>query len=129
MRGLDGISGSQLGRDGAVRILCGAFTTHTTAKTWDEGELCMLRKTLQVRVIRLQIRVKRTGQMGPTEVLCLAMKYFKSLNLNGFKWGEQLSTSPTKTHSPPCVTCLAPDARNPYTRELIRSSPVSLIHR
>lgn len=108
MRGLDGTSGSQLGRDGAVRILCGAFTTHTRAKIWDEGELCMLRKTLQVRAIRLQIRVKRTGQMGPTEVLCLAMKYFKSLNLNGFKWGEQLSTAPTRLIHPPVLPVWPP---------------------
>lgn len=74
MRSLDRISGSQLGRDGAVRILCGAFTTHTKAKIWDEGEMCILRKILQVRAISLQIRVKGTGQMGPTEVLSLAMK-------------------------------------------------------
>ena len=103
MRSLDRISGSQLGRDGAVRILCGAFTTHTKAKIWDEGEMCMLRKILQVRAIRLQIRVKGTGQMGPTEVLSLAMKYFKSLNLNGFKWGGQLSSTPTHLIHPPVL--------------------------
>lgn len=122
-------SGSQLGGGGAVRILCGSFTTHTRAKIRDKGEMCTLKKVLQVRAIRLQIGVQRAGQMGPTEVLCLARGVLKVFEFEQLQGTRAALYRPHQALSPTCVTCLAPGSCNPYTRRSLRSSPDSLIHR
>lgn len=114
-------SGSQLGGGGAVRILCGSFTTHTRAKIRDKGEMCTLKKVLQVRAIRLQIGVQRAGQMGPTEVLCLARGVLKVFEFEQLQGTRAALYRPHRALSPTCVTCLAPGSCNPYTRRSIYS--------
>ena len=78
--------------------------------------MCTLKKILQVRAIRLQIGVQSAGQMGSTEVLCLARGVLNVFEFERLQGRRAALYRPHQAHSPTCVTRLAPGSCNPYTR-------------